>query len=323
MLKEISIEILRKCPNHCIHCSSRSDEFCQEILPYNIFYSVVSDAAKLGATRICISGGEPFLHPDIINMIDLTKSLGLASYIYTSGVAFDSHENKQPLKEDTLRAVAGKVSKIIFNVGAGIPETYDVIMGTTGCFDLMKQSVAAAVGLGICTEAHFVPMLLNIGQIEHAFQLCMELGMKKVSFLRLVLQGRAIENAKRIDLSDEELQNLKHNLENLSKRFPSKIRIGVPLSIDDTCHKCVAATGKLNIRYDGQVFPCEVFKDGRTDLLYSGLVPGSIYERSLADIYHHSPYLNQVRALSAEFSHCDNHETCIGQHLIKRNEPQI
>lgn len=211
MLKEISIEILRKCPNYCIHCSSLSDKFCQEMLPYDIFAFAIGDAAKLGATVISISGGEPFLHPDIVAMINLTNSLGLTSCIYTSGVTFDSTGNRSSLDENTLLALAGKVSKIIFNIGASTSETYDSIMGTTGCLDLMKQSVATAVGLGICTEAHFVPMRLNIDQIEQTFQLCKELGMKRVSFLRLVLQGRALHNAKKIGLSDKELQKLKHD----------------------------------------------------------------------------------------------------------------
>lgn len=128
LLRDISIETLRKCPNYCVHCSSLSDRFCQEILPYDVFSSAVGDAAELGTTQICISGGEPFLHPDLITMVDLINSLGL----------------------------------------------------------------------GIWTEAHFVPMRLNIDQIKQAFQLCMELGMKRVSFLRLVLQGRALDNAKEI-----------------------------------------------------------------------------------------------------------------------------
>lgn len=107
------------------------------MLPYDIFAFAIGDAAKLGATVINISGGEPFLHPDIVAMINLTNSLGLTSCIYTSGVTFDSTGNRSSLDENTLLALAGKVSKIIFNIGASTSETYDSIMGTTGCLDLM------------------------------------------------------------------------------------------------------------------------------------------------------------------------------------------
>lgn len=153
----------------------------------------------------------------------------------------------------------------------------------------MKQSVATAVSFGICTEAHFVPMRLNIDQIEQIFQLYMGSGMKKVSFLRLVLQGRALNNTKKIGLSDAELQKLKHDLVNLRKQFPSEVRIGVPLSTDDTYHRCMVATGKLNIRYDRKVFPCEVFKDGSANLSLEELEPESIYEHSLQNIFNIPP----------------------------------
>ena len=320
MLTEISIEVIQKCPNRCIHCSSLSDEFCQEMLPYDVFSSIIGEAADLGATVISISGGEPFLHPDIVAMIDLINSYGLDAYVYTSGITMDSQGNRKSLDINILRAVVGKVKKLIFNIGSCDSKTYDVIMGTTGCFDLMEQSVASAVDLGIWTEAHFVPMRLNIDQIEQAFQFCKELDIKRVNYLRLVLRGRALQNAKMIGLSDIELQQLKHDLEMLSNQYCSEVRLGVPLSSNDLLHKCVAAVGKLNIRYDGKVFPCEAFKDGRADLCLEGLKPESIYEHSLTDIFQHSPYLQRVRALSSEFSHCDSHEMCIGQYLINCNE---
>ena len=37
MLKEISIEVIRKCPNRCLHCSSCSNENCSEIISFDKF----------------------------------------------------------------------------------------------------------------------------------------------------------------------------------------------------------------------------------------------------------------------------------------------
>ena len=90
MLREVSIEILSKCPNYCVYCSSLSDEQCSEMLEYEKFVSIVNDAVSLGASIICLSGGEPFLHPQIADMVAFTSSLGLQTYIYTSGIIFTS-----------------------------------------------------------------------------------------------------------------------------------------------------------------------------------------------------------------------------------------
>ena len=158
MLNEVSIEIIRKCPNNCVHCSSLSDKDCTEIFKYDDFVSIINDAVKLGTKTICLSGGEPFLHPSIIEMINYLHNMGINSNIYTSGIIFDEDMNYASLSRELLNSITGKVSKLIFNIESSNADMYDKIMGTSGCFHLMRQSVKTANSLGIVTEAHFVPM---------------------------------------------------------------------------------------------------------------------------------------------------------------------
>jgi len=318
MLKEVSIEIIRKCPNNCLHCSSLSNENCTEVLDYDRFVSVVQDAAELGAMTICLSGGEPFLHSRISDMIRFIASLGLQTYVYTSGIVFDEKNQRTSISKDVLKDISSSVTKLIFNIEAAISSTYDKIMGTTNCFEKMKQSICDAHNFAITTEAHFVPMKLNVDEVEAVINLCRELKVSKLSFLRLVLHGRAQETETLIALSDEDLERFKVVLEKLKEQSEMDIRIGVPLSTDTSCHQCEAANGKLNIRYDGKVFPCEVFKNDRVSQCFNGVRPESIYDKSLLDIYNVSPYLNLVRGLSQKFSYDGHCETCIGQYLIEK-----
>ena len=320
MLKEISIEIIRKCPNHCLHCSSLSDECCSEVLEYDLFTSVVRDAAELGAKTICLSGGEPFLHDRITDMVRFVASLGLQCYIYTSGIVYNTEGRRAFIEKDILGSISKDVTKLIFNLEAATARIYDSIMGTTGCFEIMKQSVCNTHEMGIITEAHFVPMRLNISEIREMVVLCKELNVSKVSFLRLVLHGRAQIHESKIALSDEEYKRVQVVLEEMKEQAEVDIRIGVPLSFHSECHKCEAARGKLNIKYDGKVFPCEVFKNERMAYCLKGMQPESIYEHSLADIYHNSPYLQLVRDLEQEFSCSGECETCVGQYLISEEE---
>jgi len=244
------------------------------------------------------------------------KSLGLQSFIYTSGVIINAQNEKVSLDNDVLKVISGFVTKLIFNIEAATPEIYDRIMGTKGCFEKMKQSVLAAIGFSIATEAHFVPMKLNIGEVSNAVALCKELGVSKISFLRLVLHSRALQNKQQIALSDEELAQLKDSLGILQQNAAIDIRIGFPLSSDILCGKCEAARGKLNIKYDGKVFPCEVFKSDRVIHRLNGLKPDSIFDGSLKDIYNNSKYLQQIREFSHKFSSGKHCETCVGQYLI-------
>ena len=319
MLKEVSIEIIRKCPNKCLHCSSVSDEKCKEFLGYDKFVSIVLDAAKLGAMTICLSGGEPFLHSKISDMIGFVASLGLQTYVYTGGIVFDEKNQRASINKDVLKSISSNVTKLIFNIEAATADTYDEIMGTSNCFEKMKKSICDAHKFAITTEAHFVPMKLNVNEVTAVIDLCKELKVSKLSFLRLVLHGRAIENEMRIALSDEDLIKFKNVLRELKENSVIDIRIGVPLSTDASCHKCEAANGKINIKYDGNVFPCEVFKNNRISQYLKGSHPDNIHEKPLIEIYHNSAYLNIARNIYKEFSCSKNCETCVGQHLINND----
>lgn len=315
-LKEISIEIIRRCPNNCVHCSSCSSIKQTEIIPYGKFCEVINDAVKLGLKTLCFSGGEPLLHPDFGKMIDFAYSLGVDIYIYTSGIYY--YDNKfLSIPNNLLDIMKNKVRKIIFNVEASNSRTYDKIMGTSGNFSLLKESITSAVKSGITCEAHFVPMKYNYNEIESTINLCQKLGIDKISFLRLVPHGRAEKNQNRILLSNDKTKELKCNLQDLADNEKKiGIRIGTPLARGECKHNCEAANGKLNIKYDGKVYPCEVFKNKKVQFI-DGYEADSIYDKSLIDIYNDSSYLLIVREQITLYSHKNDEENCIGQKFIR------
>lgn len=316
MLTEISIEIIRKCPNRCLHCSSFSSVKCTEVIPFDVFKGVIVGAKKLGLKTVCFSGGEPFLHPDIANMIDFVYEQGINSYVYSSGIYLNDLHEPEPIPENILAQISKKVSKIIFNIEAAEDETYNNIMGTEDCFNFLGESIRRTVRSGIIAEGHFVPNKLNINQIEPTLEYCAELGVSKVSFLRLVLHGRAKENKDRLYLSEKELLDVEIKLEKIKKANKYNIRIGVPLSGETEEIHCEAANGKLNIRYDGNVYPCEVFKNNQV-LPLANCKPGNIYREPIDKIYYESEYLLKTRELINK--HCCNHscENCVGQFYMK------
>lgn len=322
MLKEISVEIIRKCPNNCLHCSSLSNRACTERLPYDKFKEVISDAKALGAKTICLSGGEPFLHNRITDMVRLVREYGMDCYIYTSGIVLDQQDQPISIPMEMLKQISGYAAKLIFNVEAGTEQTYDKIMGTKNCFEKMQQSAIRAAEAGLCTEAHFVPMKVNVNEINEAVLLCKRLQISKISFLRLVLHGRAKENAVLLTLTEQQTAELKNQLSEIQTQSDLSIRIGVPLSLDLSCHRCEAACGKLNIKYDGGVYPCEVFKNCGMEKSLGGLKPESIYQQPLLNIYNSSRYLCRVREMSERYAENCGCETCFGQHLIGLEEKE-
>lgn len=312
MLSEISIEILQRCPNRCIYCSSHSNPQATHIIPFEIIKNVIDDAKSLGCKTVCLSGGEPFLHPHILNIISYIAKLQLTCYVYTSGI-YMKDEVYSSLPNEYIEAIRGMVDKVIFNVEADSSTLYDKIMGTdVGGFDMMKKSINDCVSSGLVVETHVVPMQVNFKHLKSIFEMCYQLGVSKVSILRLVLQGRALENLSLVKLTGEDSWEVTKLIKALKEAYKGKVRIGLPYS-DSNCRiYCKAASDKINVRYDGNVYPCEVFKD---DILNAklGCEPDNVWKDSFYNIYQNSPYLNVVRKSIEAFKKEDGDETCYGQ----------
>lgn len=317
MLSEISIEILQRCPNRCIYCSSHSNPQATHLIPFEIIKNIIDDAKSLGCKTVCLSGGEPFLHPQILDIISYIAKQQLTCYVYTSGI-YMKDEVYSSLPNEYIEAIKGMVDKVIFNVEADSSALYDQIMGTdVGGFDMMKKSISDCVSSGLVVETHVVPMQVNFKHLKSIFEMCYQLGVSKVSILRLVLQGRALENLSLVKLTGEDSREVTKLIKALNEAYKGKVRIGLPYS-DSNCRiYCKAASDKINVRYDGNVYPCEVFKD---DLLNAklGFEPDNVWKDSFYDIYKSSPYLNVVRKSIDAFKKEDGNETCYGQFKMEK-----
>ena len=174
---------------------------------------VITSAQNIGLKRVCFSGGEPFLHPEIARMVKYTHDKGIESYIYTSGIYLNNNIYES-IPSNILKEIKDYVAKLIFNVESSQSDTYDLIMGTKGNLELLKKSVSNCVKFNIITEAHFVPMKINMNQIRSTFNMCMDLGVSRVSYLRLVIHGRAVVNKHLVALNEEEQAVIQKNLLN-------------------------------------------------------------------------------------------------------------
>lgn len=87
MLKDLCFEVIHTCPNNCKFCSSNSSIGATKIISLDVFKRTVNHFMEHGGIEeISISGGEPFLHPDLFEMVRFCKSLNIRTVIFTSGI---------------------------------------------------------------------------------------------------------------------------------------------------------------------------------------------------------------------------------------------
>lgn len=274
-LTELTIEIVQRCPNSCLHCSSLSHPNAQNSIDARQVLNVAKQSAKLGLEQICLSGGEPLLHPELPDIVAGIDNIGLSIGFYTTGIYFNNGNVNAKVDWSIFPK---KSTRLIFSLHSCVPSTHDLISGRDGAFQLTKMALCAALEQGYCVETHIVPNKLNLYELEETFITLKEWGVKQISFLRLVPQGNAYSNADRLVFNKQE----KHLLYTLGQKlqYISGSRFGIPFSAYISHQKkCNAGENKLIIRYDGAILPCEAFKDKK----FNKMILGNINSNSLAE----------------------------------------
>lgn len=296
MIKDLCFEIIESCPNNCKFCSSRSDICKKRIIDLDTFSKTVKYLYdKFGIEEISLSGGEPFLHPDILNMVKFTTDLGIRTVIFTSGLKrncidlsneldyqlnmidekdvitrnkiikmYDNYKNQKYSsldKEDLFKLKEMGLSKIVFDYQAYTHDTDLFLMGKNE--DMRAsfiKSLVYAKSVGLYVDVHFIPMKPNYKEIPDILDM-LEIGeIDNISLLKFVPQGRGLDNIKDLLLTDEEMKEFLSIVEENKNRFHGTIRVGIPLQ-ENYSHKCTAGLSKLDIKFDGRVLPCPAFKE--------------------------------------------------------------
>lgn len=264
-------------------------------IDYDLFKRTIEYlVSQEGIEEISISGGEPFLHKDLLKIIKLCKSYDIKTNLYTSGIVLNrlkeieidyevltynerfiieemkkqqfSFIDKNILKE--LKEIG--LDKLVFDFQASDCDKYNFLMGTKGNMANVLHSIINAKSVGLYTEIHFIPMRVNYKDIEDILELC-EIGeIDKVSILKFVPQGRGKENQSDLQLSIDELRTFCENVDNLRSKYKINIRMGIPLT-NESDHLCTAGCDKFAIRYDGVVLPCVAFKESDKEELANKL----------------------------------------------------
>lgn len=291
MLNDLCFEIIQSCTNNCRFCSSCASINAEPIIEYSLFKKVILYIVKNeGLKEISISGGEPFLHKDLIKMVKLCTSYGIKTNVYSSGIIKNPLKNKKLnskdftyienkileqmkqldfsyiSKETLMQLKQAQLNKIVFDFQASEPDSYNYIMGTKNNICNLLHSMLNAKSVGLCTEVHFIPMKTNYKDIEDILEICDIGEIDRISILKFVPQGRGRQNRKELALNNSELIDFCNKIELLKKKYKVDIRLGIPITKANE-HLCTAGRDKLSIRYDGLILPCVAFKEMDTSNL--------------------------------------------------------
>lgn len=276
---EISIEITERCLAKCIHCSSEATEegWDNELCLEEIKEIILEGKERLETKVISLSGGEPVLHKNYGDIVRFVKELGLNILVYTCGIYetyFDDFSNSRGIDcSSGIRNLADRIKsqyfaegdKVIFSLEGSNACEHDFITRISGSFEATLEYIRDLSERGIFVEVHCCPSVVNCDSIEDIICLVKNVGARRISFLRLVPQGRCSDK-RWLLVKGSKWLDLQKKLAELYCKYGDFIRVGDPLNfmwyydsriLNSTCS---AGLNRILIRANGETQFCAALK---------------------------------------------------------------
>ena len=278
-------ELTYACPLQCPYCSNPVDysQYPSELSTED-WKRVLTEARKMGAVHLGLSGGEPLARTDLAEIVSHARDLGYYSNLITSGYGL-TEERIIELKEAGL-------DHIQVSIQASTQELNDHIAGTTSYSH--KQEVARLV------KKHGYPMVLcvvihrqNIHQMADILNMASELGADYLELANTQYYGWAHKNRDLLLPSREQFETAEKIAQDYKATVEGKMKIYyvVPDYYEDRPKACMNGWGTtfLTVAPDGVALPCHSARE------LPGLDCPNVNDFSVSEIWNDSKAFNFFR----------------------------
>ncbi len=308
----VAWETTRACNLLCRHCRAAA---IAETPPDELSAQQGRDllrqlAAWSPAPLTILSGGEPLLRPDIVELAAYGSELGLRMLLSTNGSLVTA-----PKARELKKAGLARVS---LSLDGAQPASHDLFRGLDGSFAAVVQAAAYLREAGLPFQINSTLSAVNLAEAEALSRLAESLGAAAHHVFLLVPVGRGEELASACvsaDQYEELLVAMKKREASLSLEFkatcaPQYQRIGRQLNLapagpHGAGRGCLAGQGFMFISSVGQVQGCG----------YLDLSAGQIQKQGIREIYESSPVFAALRDRSqyrGKCGRCEYFQLCGG-----------
>jgi len=218
--------VTRRCNLKCVHCYSHSDDVhYTDEMTHSEGLQLIDDLADFGVPVILFSGGEPLMHPRILDLISYARAKGLRAVLSTNGTLITS-DFAAKLKNVDLSYVGVSLD--------GLEATNDRFRGMGGAFAKAISGIRNCRSAGIKVGLRFTLNRRNVQDIEGIFGLLEREDIPRVCFYHLVYAGRGSKLIEE-DLSHAETRRTIDLILNKTRELHQRGRQIEVLTVDNHC----------------------------------------------------------------------------------------
>ena len=293
-LNQIYFYLTEGCNLACRHCwlapGFDADGSTYPTLSVELFETVIREAKPLGLSGVKLTGGEPLLHPQILQLLDIVRREGLRLTIETNGLLC-TPVMAQEIAKSPDRFVSVSID------GANTA-THEWVRGVPGCFEKAKQAVRNLAATDSSPQVIMTVMRGNADQVDAVVRMAEELGASSVKFniVQPTARGERLHE-KDEALSIAELIRLGRHVEMdlvpttrmpLFFDYPLAFRPLSRMASGDGCDIC-GILGILGVIPTGQYALCGIGEH------IPELVFGQVGEDNLEAVWQENKILNELR----------------------------
>lgn len=292
VIKSLRISLTQRCNFNCFFCHREGESNPKGVTSAEEIEALVSVASDLGIRQFKLTGGEPLLREDVIEVVHRISSYADEVSMTTNGVLLE--ENAPYLKEAGLRRV--NISLHSMN-----PQTFTKI---TGCnvFSKVKKGIVAAIKNDLKPAKLNMVVLngVNTHEIPNMIEFSKDVGavLQLIEFQPLQ-KGAGNWNRFYFNLSNIERMLKKQSFEvkerDLHRRRQYHLEDGGvvevvrPMHNSQFCRFC----SRLRMTSDGRLKPCLMREDNLVDcvsILRDGASQSELTEVFMKAVALREPY---------------------------------
>jgi len=176
--------LTRACNLACDHCYIEADAGAgsRDELTMDEALAAVDGLADAGVPLVLLSGGEPLLRPDLLEIAARARDRGIMTALSTNGTLID-----RDVAEGLVDAGVGYAGVSLDGASAA---THDRIRGRAGAFDRALDGIRASIEAGLRTGVRVTVTRENAGELDALLDLSTGLGVDRFCLYWLVPSGR-------------------------------------------------------------------------------------------------------------------------------------
>lgn len=294
----VTWEVTLRCNLACRHCLSDAGRGKTTELDFAQCRRFIDQMADLKVFQVNIGGGEPFMRPDFLDLLEYAHSRQVVTCVSTNGMLID----------DDLAARLARLKMLYLQVSldGATAEVNDDIRGQ-GTYARILSAAEVLARHGVEFSLNAVLTRLNYPQLDDLRRLAAGFGAQlRVSRFRP--SGRGKSSKAELGPTKEQLEAFadwlaEHQLVRTGDSFfcltsENRRRKGLDM--------CGAAKMTCCVAPDGNVYPCAFLQEPE-------FLVGNIGRDDFKTLWDHSPVFNHLRRLRVDTClSCSRFEQCRG-----------